>query len=167
MKQHEAGVSLIEVMVAVLIMAVGILGMVGLQVTSLQLNRGALMRAEAMQLGNDILDRVRANPTGDYDGIGFDDAPPSSNNCVANTCSTSQMTDFDVAQWKCSINSVDEDGDTYPICSTLGITGALPLGAGSIDVTADVTTVQVRWQSGSEGQTSTVTLRGRLTNDPI
>ncbi len=167
MKKQQTGISLIEVMVAVLIMAVGILGMVGLQVTSLQLNRGALMRAEAMQLGNDILDRVRANPTGSYDDIGFDDDPPTSNNCVTNPCSTSQMADYDVAQWKCSINSVDIDGDTYAICSTLGITGSLPAGAGAIDITDEVTTVQVRWESGSEGQTSTVTLRGRLTNDPI
>ena len=60
------GASLIEVLVAVVILSIGILGIAGIQVVSLQQNRGALLRLEALQLANDIIDRMRANPNQMY-----------------------------------------------------------------------------------------------------
>ena len=63
---HSArGFSMIELLVAVLVMGIGVLGITGLQMVSLQNNRGALVRAEAVQLAYDILDRIRANPGGE------------------------------------------------------------------------------------------------------
>lgn len=161
------GFSLIEVLVAVLIMAVGILGMAGLQVVSMQQNRSSLLRAEAMQIGNDMLDRIRSNPTADYTGVAFDDDPAVVGTCINTECSLDQMRDFDIAQWKCSINSVDENGDTYTACddSHLNITGSLPQGAGKIEVSGNIHEVSVRWLDGSNGQTATVTLRTRTASE--
>ena len=161
MVRSQKGFSLIEVMVAVLIMAVGVLGMAGLQVISLQQNRSSLLRAEALQIGNDLLDRMRANPEGDYAGVDFDDAPSALQSCVNNACSVDEMAEFDIAQWKCSINSADADGDTYAICATFGIPGSLPVGAGAISLVGDVHQVSVRWTDGPQGQVQTVTLQTR------
>ena len=60
------GFSMIELLVAVLVMGIGVLGITGLQMVSLQNNRGALVRAEAVQLAYDMLDRIRANPGANY-----------------------------------------------------------------------------------------------------
>jgi len=59
-----AGFSMIELLVAVLVMGIGVLGITGLQMVSLQNNRGALLRSEAVMLAYDMLDRIRANPVG-------------------------------------------------------------------------------------------------------
>ena len=57
--RKEKGASLIEVLVAVVILSIGILGIAGIQIVSLQQNRGALLRLEALQLANDIIDRKK------------------------------------------------------------------------------------------------------------
>ena len=44
-----AGFSMIELLVAVLVMGIGVLGITGLQVASMQNNREALLRGEAAQ----------------------------------------------------------------------------------------------------------------------
>jgi len=58
-KQH--GATLIEVLVAMLILAIGLLGLAGLQTVSVQSNQGAYYRSQATILANDIVDRMRAN----------------------------------------------------------------------------------------------------------
>ncbi len=166
LRRRQSGFSLIEVLVSVVIMSVGILGVAGMQVISLQQNRSSLLRAEALQIGNDILDRMRANPQVDYSGIDFDDDPPGNSDCVANTCNRNQMRDFDIAQWKCSINS-----EGHAICGTYGIVGSLPGGAGAIidntfpdptvcPVTNEICVV-VRWEDDRDGTTASISLRTR------
>ncbi len=162
---RQRGFSLIEVLVSVLIVAVGILGVAGLQVVSLQQNRSALLRAEALQLGNDILDRMRANPTTDYAPVGLGDSPPSAKNCVTNSCSRTEMAEYDIAQWKCSINSNDPDDVPYDICTSFGIAGALPDGAASISKSNGVHEVMVEWADDRAGNKSSITLRTRTDDD--
>ena len=168
--RKQQGFSLIEVLVSLVIMSVGILGVAGMQVFSLQQNRSSMLRGEALQLGNDILDRMRANPVQDYAGEDFDDDPPSATNCVSNSCSAAQMKDFDIAQWKCSINSTKSDGSTYPICTTLNIFGSFPTGEGAIVDDSDDTLCAVqtgetcaviRWVDNRDGTTSQISLRTR------
>ena len=165
-KNQHRGFSLIEVLVSVLIMAVGILGVAGLQVVSLQQNRSALLRAEALQIGNDILDRMRANPLTDYAPVSLASAPPSANNCVTNSCNRSQMATYDIAQWKCSINANDDTGTPYSICVSFNIAGSLPEGAASISKSSDgVHEVMVEWADDRAGNTSSITLRTRTDNN--
>ncbi len=63
---HAEGFSLLEVLIAIIIVSTGVLGIAGLQVMSLQNKTSALFRTQANQLAYDILDRARANPTADY-----------------------------------------------------------------------------------------------------
>lgn len=57
---------------SVLILLVGLLGVVGMQMLSLQANQGAYFRSQAVYIGSEILDAIRANPraaasyVGDY-----------------------------------------------------------------------------------------------------
>jgi type IV pilus assembly protein PilV len=160
-KHWQKGFSLIEVLVAVLIVAVGILGVAGLQVVSLQQNRSALLRAEALQIGNDILDRMRANPLTDYAPVELNDVPSTATNCVTDNCNRAEMAEYDISQWKCSINSNDSDGNPYSICASYGIAGSLPDGAASISKSNSVHEVIVEWADDRVGNKSSITLRTR------
>ena len=57
----NTGFTLIEVLIAMIILAVGLLGLAGLQATSLRNNQSAYNRSVATQLAYDIADRMRAN----------------------------------------------------------------------------------------------------------
>ena len=168
--RKQRGVSLVEVLVSVVIMSVGILGVAGIQVVSLQQNRSSIFRAEALQLANDILDRMRANRAQDYAGVNFIDPPPGITVCTAAACTPPQMRSYDIAQWKCSINSEDADGTPFARCATLGIAGALPQGEGAIvdnndDALCPVGPTEicavVRWQDASDGTLGSVMVRTR------
>jgi len=118
----QRGFSLVEVLVAVLIMGVGVLGVTGLQMVSLQNNRDALLRSEALQMAYDVMDRMRVNGTGNYSGVAFDDAPVAPTDCMNNNCSAAQMAVFDLSLWKCSLGSHNEE----TVCTDLRATDALP-----------------------------------------
>ena len=59
----QRGVGLIEVLVAVLILALGLLGMAGLQSTSLRANQSSYARSQAVMFSYYMLDAMRADPT--------------------------------------------------------------------------------------------------------
>ena len=165
MRQQD-GFTLIEVLVATLIVAVGILGVAGMQVVSLQQNRNALLRDQALQSGNDILDRMRANPLTDYAPVALDDVPASNANCLANSCDRLEMAEFDIAQWKCALNPVDPDGEVYDICTDFNIISAsLPDGKGAIARNGSIHEITVQWVNDREGNVSQVVLRTR-TEEP-
>jgi type IV pilus assembly protein PilV len=60
-KQTSSGFTLIEVMIAVVILAIGLLGMGALMVSSMQSSESAYSRSQATVLSYDIIDRMRAN----------------------------------------------------------------------------------------------------------
>jgi len=160
MSRRNRGFTVIEVLVALLITTIGIVGVASLQVVSLQQNRNTLLRDQALQAGNDILDRMRANPDTAYAPVGIDARPSSSFDCVAHTCSRTQMKDFDIAQWKCRINPLDDNGDLYEVCNGFTITQAsLPGGKGSIAKVGTVHEVTVQWFSDRQGNSTSITLR--------
>lgn len=167
-RNRQRGLSMIELLVAVLVLAIGVLGITALQMVSLQNNRGALFRAEAVQLAYDMMDRIRANPQGAvpgaaYDGLGLTAGPPGAANCVANGCSQAQMVTFDQALWKCSLGDFNDDAQ----CVAFRAAGVLPPeadqpglpeGDGSIGVTAaGLVTITVTWTE-PDGQVGTVTI---------
>jgi type IV pilus assembly protein PilV len=58
------GFSIVEAMVALVVMSVGMLGIAGLYVSSLKAGRTAILRTQAVNLAADIADRIRANRSG-------------------------------------------------------------------------------------------------------
>ncbi|NOX51847.1 MAG: type IV pilus modification protein PilV [Gammaproteobacteria bacterium] len=70
--KQAKGFSMLELLVAVLVMGVGVLGVTGLQMVSLQNNQDALLRGDALQQAYDILDRIRVNPGAAVPGIAYD-----------------------------------------------------------------------------------------------
>ena len=156
MIRKQTGFSMIELLVSVVIMSIGVLGMAGLQIISMQQNRSALLQGEATLRANDILDRIRANPNTDYAAL-LNDTPGTTSDCVGDSanCSETAMAAYDIAQWQCSLNSTAADGSTHTVCDNFDIKGVLPGGfctdvtdscaGGSIDLTSGIYTVSVQW----------------------
>lgn len=60
-RSRSQGFTLVEVLVALLILAIGLLGLAALQAQSLKFNHDALVRSEATLLAYELMDQMRAN----------------------------------------------------------------------------------------------------------
>ncbi|ANB01444.1 type IV pilus modification protein PilV [Ectothiorhodospira sp. BSL-9] len=58
--KYQTGVSLIEVLIAILVISIGLLGVAGIQAVSVQLNQNAYLRSQATHLAYEMSDTVRA-----------------------------------------------------------------------------------------------------------
>jgi len=97
--KKSRGFSLVEVLIALVIMSVGMLGIAGLYVQSLQAGRTSMLRHHAVTLAGDIADRIRANPTA---GAAYAAATGTDNNCVAMNadCDVAEMAAHDIFLWQ-------------------------------------------------------------------
>jgi type IV pilus assembly protein PilV len=103
--QH--GFSMLEVLIAVFVISLGLLGLAGLQSVSLKNNASASQRTIATQLAYDMSDRMRANMvsvlTGDYHYGTYKVAGVAGVNtasCVSVTgCTNTQLAQEDVYEW--------------------------------------------------------------------
>lgn len=75
----QRGFSLIEVLVALLVLAIGVLGMAALMSNSVRNNQSAFFRTQALVLATEMADRIRSNPDADY----INTAAADSDDCVA------------------------------------------------------------------------------------
>ncbi|MBV1952416.1 MAG: type IV pilus modification protein PilV [Cycloclasticus sp.] len=113
------GFSLIEVMVAVFVLAIGLLGIAGLQVTAIKSNHTAMSRTQSTQLAYDLADRMRANMPGTIAGNYLATSAPSETyNCFddftgvgTGECSPLQMAHADL-DWAFELAA-----DTLPFVS--------------------------------------------------
>lgn len=121
----SAGFTLIEVLIAVLVMSIGLLGIAALQTTTVQFNRGAYLRSQATSLAYDIADRLRANRAaalnGDYD-VDFADPAPD---CAAPD--GDDVVEQDLSAW------------------SMALACTLPLGNGAIAVADGIATISISW----------------------
>lgn len=60
-RRRSSGFSIIEVLVALLVLAIGLLGLAALQAQGLRFNHDAYVRTQATHLAYDIIDRMRSN----------------------------------------------------------------------------------------------------------
>jgi len=107
--QSARGFSLIEVLVAVLVLAVGIVGAGAAQVTALKTRHGTGLMSSAVQVAGSLAERMRANSaqmhSGDaanpylgasYDADGGAPAAPSAMCYAGASCTSAQMAAFDI-----------------------------------------------------------------------
>lgn len=103
------GFSLIEVLVALFVLAIGLLGLAALQTTGLKFSHQSYERTQATLQAYDIIDRMRANKsgTGDIVNTTYDDvslgSTPGTANCATATvppgCSGTELAQYDIRQW--------------------------------------------------------------------
>jgi type IV pilus assembly protein PilV len=97
--KKSSGFSLVEVLIALIVMSVGMLGIAGLYVQSMQAGRTSMLRHHAVNLAGDIADRIRANPTA---GAAYTASPGTDNRCDAGDvdCTIAEMAANDIFLWQ-------------------------------------------------------------------
>ena len=130
MRQQQAGVSLIETLVTLVIISIGMLGIAALYVESLRLGFTALSRTRAVSMAADMADRIRSNPAGaviyDVDATPVGSNPPTdcaeTATAAAANCTPDELAGFDIWQWKTLIgNSSDESAQQLGLPGGIGV----------------------------------------------
>jgi len=111
------GFTLLETLIAFVVLTVGLLGAVALQAQAKQASYDSLQRAAALNLANDIIARISANDTAAAMAIyktkiSYADAANATNMgaCFENLCTAEQLANFDIEQWRRAINAADGTG---------------------------------------------------------
>ena len=134
-RQGQRGVSMIEVLVSIVISAIGLLALAGVNAASVRYTKMSQYRATATQLANDMGERMRANkgldavtspPSGtgflggnydfvtDFAGQGTVAALPTPLcNTAASNCSPAQLATLDLAQWRILVRSQLPEGSVF------------------------------------------------------
>ena len=121
---RQSGFTLLEVLVAILVLSIGLLGLAGLMASSIRNNHSAYQRTQATWLAYDMIDRMRVNRA---------NAISSTNNyniaIGAATSGSANLAGVDVTNWKTTLAN------------------ALPAGDGSVAVnsTSRAVTVIIQW----------------------
>ena len=133
---QQSGFTLIEALVSLLVFSVGLLGIAGLQIASLNSNTSSYRHSQATWLIYDMLDRMRANQSGDYDGFDTATAPSSLQDCTGLDCSVAEIANNDLFEWAAQLN-------------------ILPAGRGQITQVGAQVTVTLMWDDLGTGATGT------------
>ena len=146
----QRGTTLIEVLISLLILAIGLLGMSGLQTVSLRNTQSAYLRTQASLNSNDVVERVRANlqgvEAGSYDGI--DGAVTASCNTV-DGCTPAQLAANDIAEWKVAL-AADLPAGTGTVCTDSTPEDGTP-AAPACDGLGNLYAIKIWWDEDRDG----------------
>ncbi len=158
-QSNQKGVGLVEVLVALMVFSMGMLGIASLQVISKRSSFEAQQRQEAVLIANDMISRIKNSgltsaqiktyfDNKDFAADPLDPPDSPSVNCVTANCTVAQLVEYDLISWHKSIygSSIEASGQKI---------SGLASAKGCIDVTQDSgtttkVTVTVAWLSLSE-----------------
>ena len=146
---RQSGYSLFEVLIAIVVTSVGLLGLAGMQATGLNTNQRAYYRSQATVLAYDLADRMRANNAGSignyltsYMTLPEATAVGAQVGCKSTAgCSTAQMAQNDLYDWNVAL------ADALP--SPAGTITADNRGTLILD--DDIYTISVTWDDNRDG----------------
>ena len=104
-RRRMAGVTLVESLVALVVISVGMLGIAGMYLSSLQASRSANMRVQAMNLTTDISDRIRANRRALTNYTVSATGTGTAHDCATATCTPKDIAENDLYVWKQAIST--------------------------------------------------------------
>src|SRR6516162_5530052 len=138
----QSGFTLLEVLIALLVMSIGLLGIGKMMIMSARANDSAYMRSQATALGYTILDAMRANRQAaivqGYDtALGVFPGAVACGTTVAAACNSGQQAQNDLSQWGASLAAQQPSG----VGSVTTVPGN-DTATGATNITATVT---VQW----------------------
>ena len=136
----QNGFTLLEIMIALVIFSIGLLGLAGLQGVSMQNNQIAYTRTIATQLAYDMADRIRNNPLGTYTTAAIPGSAPASCITSSSNCSSAAMAQYDLWEWSQTV----KDKNSNLVSPEMFITAD---GAGGF-------TISIGWDENRQGLSS-------------
>jgi type IV pilus assembly protein PilV len=143
----HAGFTLLEVLVSMLIIAVGLLGMAGLQIQSLKQGQSAYYRSVATQLAYDLSDRMRGNLVGvlanEYNrtGLGSDYGTIEAACNTTTGCNAAALARNDAYEWQQMVRTLLPGGEGLVCIDSTpddGVSAATHLCDGTAPATLNV-----------------------------
>lgn len=143
--RRSGGMLLLEILVAVVILAVGLLGLAGFQLRAIALENEAYQRVQALTLAQDMRDRIYANPGAALayadvrlhsQPIGTDDSEPAPAACAAAAAGV----DRDICEWSNALKGASKGLGGANVGTIIGGRGCITAGA------ANEYIVTVVWQ---------------------
>lgn len=139
------GFTLLEMLVALLVTSIGLLGLAAMQLTAIKQNHNAYLRAQAVQIAHEIAEDMRANRVAALAGaynLGFANAAPAGKS----------VADGDLTAWRARLGQTLPEGE-----------GAVTVDAGNATAAVQVRWNDARGQTGPENPAPGERLEFRLT----
>lgn len=158
MRRVQRGFTMVEVLVAALVLGIGLLGVAGLQSVTLSVNQGSYLRSQATVLARDMADRMRANPRGvgadAYNMSGSGSSAENSGCVTAGTgCNSTAMAAHDLYTWNQALAARLPSGEGH-VCIDSTPEDGTPSGV-ACDGTGDTYVVKIWWFDRDEGDGET------------
>lgn len=144
-RNPQSGFTLLEVLIALLVLSIGLLGLAALQTTGLRSNQMASMRTLATQFTYDITDRMRSNPVGVANGEYVVSRTTTPSSTIA-PWTGGGISLTDLTEWRANItNRLPNGASEISVCDT-----------GTVPACAEVThVVTVYWNEERDPSTAT------------
>lgn len=126
----NSGFAMVEVLVAMIVMVVGILGLFRLQAEGLKNSHSAYLKSQVVSLIDDMADRMRANEAGfnnnHYDTIntstlssnpGFDCMTNNSTTSSGTSCNEQELASYDIYVWGKALSTMLPVGEGTVVCN--------------------------------------------------
>ena len=181
--RYSKGATLLEVMIAAVILGIGLLGIAALQMTSLQGSGNAEYRGRSSDLAWSLADRMRANLPGitnyasSTTAAGFNCVAPTpcamypGSTTVVSLCSAAQIAAYDLWEISCSNGRKKRISDGFPEDNDGGVRGELPGGNMFVTSTTNasgiISSILITWQTrATDNAAETLTDRVSITVMP-
>jgi type IV pilus assembly protein PilV len=121
--RHSRGFSIVEALVALVVLSVGMLGIAALYVESLRAGRTAVYRTQAVNLAADMADRIRANRGIPASWVLAAGANPQPHGCVNGgvVCTPQQLAEDDQRSWLDAIRNELPGNGAAPASGTIDV----------------------------------------------
>ncbi len=148
-RSADAGFTLLEVLIALCVLATGMLGIGMMLLESVRASRSALHRTAAVSLAADLGERIRANRVAGVAyglGAGMVAGAPASDCAASDACDPSEVAALDLYQWQ------------------QALLAALPAAVASVQVTpvgglpANTYAISVRWVQTGDAEAAAFVL---------
>lgn len=160
------GMTLIEVLIAIVIFAIGLLGIAALQVAGLRYTKGSQTRAIAAVQAENMVDRMRANAAGVVDDNYLNPAAESTD-CGAGVCTAAELAAYDWARWlsetrealgvKRKDGNINTDANVNATICIDDTPDDGTSGAWACDNTGEIYAIKIEWQERTVGRAGKVT----------
>jgi type IV pilus assembly protein PilV len=150
MRSKQAGISLVEVLITLLIIGIGLLGLLGMQAKSLVGQKDSIDRKAAAELIAQMAERMRSNHLGFMNDaysstLLASDAIAAGPTCgVTTACNTNETAQLDVRNWQTAVRARLADSAAFIVTS--------PGAGASMSVDGTSVTVTLAWREAQVQQ---------------